>query len=130
MRADQPLAVLLDAARAPPRRHVAAQLIGLAGRVVGGDHRQPHHLLLEQRHAQRLGQHRLEAGVRVDHLLLAAAPPQVRVDHAAGDRAGPHDADLDHQIVEVRGRSRGSIDICARLSIWNTPTVSAAHIMS
>ena len=36
------------------------------GRVVGGDHGQPHHLLLEQRHAEGLLQHRLEAGVRVD----------------------------------------------------------------
>jgi hypothetical protein len=30
----------------------------------------------------------------------------------------------------VRGFRRGSIDICARLSIWNTPTVSASQIMS
>ncbi len=30
----------------------------------------------------------------------------------------------------VRGRNRGSIDICARDSIWNTPIVSAAQIMS
>ena len=68
---DQPLAVLLDAARAAPRRHVAAQLIGLARRVVGGDDREPHHLLLEQRHAERLLEHRLEARVRVLDLLRA-----------------------------------------------------------
>ena len=27
----------------------------------------------------------------------------------------------------MRGLSRGSVAICARLSIWNTPTVSARH---
>jgi hypothetical protein len=30
----------------------------------------------------------------------------------------------------LRGFRRGSIDICARDSIWNTPTVSARQIMS
>ena len=32
-------------------------------------------------------------------LLLAIAPPQVGMDHAAGDGSGAHDADLDHQVV-------------------------------
>jgi hypothetical protein len=31
---------------------------------------------------------------------------------------------------ELRGLKRGSIAICARLSIWNTPTVSPRQIMS
>ena len=30
----------------------------------------------------------------------------------------------------LAGLSRGSIDICARLSIWNTPIVSARWIMA
>ena len=30
----------------------------------------------------------------------------------------------------MRGFRRGSIAICARLSIWKTPTVSARQIMS
>ena len=34
------------------------------------------------------------------------------------------------EVVEFRGFRRGSIDICARLSIWNTPIVSASQIMS
>jgi hypothetical protein len=50
--------------------------------------------------------------------------------HVALDRPGPHDRDLDHQVVEAARRSRGSIAICARDSIWNTPIVSAAQIMS
>jgi hypothetical protein len=33
--------------------------------------------------------------------LLALAPPQVRVHHAALDRPGPHDRHLDHQVVET-----------------------------
>ena len=35
------------------------------------------------------------------------------------------------KIVEpMRGRRRGSMDICARLSTWNTPSESALHSMS
>ena len=52
--ADQPLRG--TAPRPPlalPGRHRAAQLVGLAGREVGGEHRDLHHLLLEDRHAQR-----------------------------------------------------------------------------
>ena len=30
----------------------------------------------------------------------------------------------------LRGFSRGSIDICARISIWNVPSVSAWRIIS
>ena len=44
--------------------------------------------------------------------------------HVALDRTWPHDRHLDDEVVEFPGFSRGSIDICARLSIWNTPTVS------
>ncbi len=46
--------------------------------------------------------------------------------HVALDRSGADDGDLDDEIVVVSAAcSRGSIDICARDSIWNTPTVSA-----
>jgi hypothetical protein len=34
---------------------------------------------------------------------------------------GAHDRHLDDEVVEARGLRRGSIDICARLSIWKTP---------
>ena len=44
---------------------------------------------------------------------------------------GPHDRDLDHEIVEKSsGLRRGSIDICARHSIWKMPMVSALRIMA
>jgi hypothetical protein len=43
---------------------------------------------------------------------------------------GPHDRDLDDDVVEGARRMRGSIDICARLSIWKVPSVSALQIMS
>ena len=50
--ADQPVVERLEPAAALPRRHRAAQLVGLAGREVGREHRDLHHLLLEDRHAQ------------------------------------------------------------------------------
>ena len=39
--------------------------------------------------------------MRVQDFLLTIAPPQVGMDHAAGDGSGAHDADLDHQVVVV-----------------------------
>ena len=41
---------------------------------------------------------------------------------------GPDERDLDRQVIEVLGRVRRSDCICARLSIWKTPTVSALWI--
>ena len=57
---DQPLVERRQAAAPLPRRHRAAQLIGLAGGEVGGEHGDLHHLLLEDRHAQGAHQRRLE----------------------------------------------------------------------
>ena len=59
------------------------------------------------------------------HRLGAVAAAQIGMHHVALDRPGPDDRDLDDQIVEVLGFSRGSIDICARLSTWKTPIESA-----
>ena len=52
------------------------------------------------------------------------------MDHIALDRARPYDRHFDDEIVKGLGLSRGSMDICARLSIWNTPIVSAREIMA
>ena len=54
---DQALLEFLEAALAPPCCHRAPQVIGLAGREAGGDDRELHHLLLEDRHAERALEH-------------------------------------------------------------------------
>ncbi len=48
---DEAIVVLLDPPAAPPRGHVATELVGLAGGVVGGDDGELHHLLLEDGYA-------------------------------------------------------------------------------
>jgi hypothetical protein len=50
--------------------------------------------------------------------------------HIALDRPGADDRDLHDEIVELRGRRRGSMLICARLSTWKTPMLSPLHSMS
>ena len=50
--------------------------------------------------------------------------------HAALDRPRPHDGHLYHQVVILARPQPGSMLICARDSIWNTPMVSASQIMS
>ena len=62
--------------------------------------RDPHRLLLEQWHAQRLLEHAAQLGGRVGHFLLPVAAAAIGVDHVALDRSGPDDRDLDDKIVE------------------------------
>ncbi len=113
------------------RAHRLAQLVGLAGAEARGVDRDLHELLLEQRHAERLLEAALEDRVRVGDRLLAVAPPQVRVHRAALDRAGADERDLDHEVVEgARAAAAAACAICARLSTWNTPMVSAAQSRS
>ena len=119
----------------PPRRFQAAiarrSWSASPGVKPGGDDGQLHHLLLEERHAERPLQH--AAHLRRWGTSTASSPFRRRrygMHHVALDRAGPDDRHLDHQVVEQRGRSRGSMAIWARDSIWNTPIVSARQIMS
>ena len=106
--------------------HGAAQFFGLAAGESGRDHRHAQQLLLKQRHAQRALQHRLERGVQAIRLFPPLPPVQIRMHHLAHDRAGPDDRHLHHDVVKPLAAScAASEDICARLSTWNMPTVSA-----
>ena len=98
---DEPSVKLVDHARPPPGPHRAAQLIGLARREARRHHRQPHRLLLEERHAERLLEHLADRVVGIGHRLLARPPAQVGMHHVALDRPRPHDRHLDHEVVEA-----------------------------
>ena len=120
--------VLLDAALATPRRHRAPQPVGLARREAGRDHRDLHHLLLEDRDAERAFEDGLHVVRRIRHGLEPAPPPQVRMDHAALDRTGPHDRDLDHEIVEAPWfQPRQHAHLRARLDLEHAHRVGAAQ---
>ena len=105
--------------------HGAAQFFGFASGEVGHDHRNAQQLFLKKRYAERALQHRLERGMRIGDGFAALPALQKGIHHLADDRAGADDRDLHHDVVEALGRRRGRQDICARLSIWNMPTVSA-----
>src|SRR5919107_1506542 len=49
---DQALSMTLHPAATMPSRHVPSQLIGLARRIISGNHSQPHDLFLKKRHAE------------------------------------------------------------------------------
>ncbi len=116
--AEQSLAEGLEAALALPGRHRAAQLVGFAGREVGGDHRDLHHLFLENRHAERALEHAAQRRARVADGLGCAAALEVRMHHAALDRAGAHDRDLDDQVVKAaRLKARQHAHLRARLDL-------------
>ena len=73
---DELLAEGVDGAHVAEGGHGAAQLVGLVGREAGRDDGDLHRLLLEQRHAERLAEHRL------------AAPRRGIVDRLDARRAG------------------------------------------
>ena len=81
--------------------HRPAQFLGLAARESRHDHRHAQQLLLEQRHAERALQDRLERRMGVHDRFVAAAPRQVRMHHLADDRPRPDDRDLHHEVVEA-----------------------------
>ena len=106
---DQLALEIFHAAIAAERGHGPAQAVGFGRREIGRGNGQLHRLFLEQRHAQRLAEHvfqligimrRLRAG-KV-HRFAALPAAQIGVHHVALDRAGPHDGDLDDQIIELR----------------------------
>ena len=127
---EQLLAVALELALAPPGTHRAAQLVGLAAGKVGRDHRELHHLLLEDRHAQRARQHTADLFAQAVQRILAArrtlARLQVGMDHAALDRAGAHDRDFHHQVVEaLRPQARQHGHLRARLDLEHADRIGA-----
>ncbi len=81
--------------------HGAAQLLGLAARESGGDHRHAQQLLLKQRHAQRAPQHRFERGMQAIGRFPALPAVQIRMHHFAHDGAGPDDRHLHHDVVKA-----------------------------
>ena len=65
---------------------------------------------------------------RVGDGLEFLPPPQVWMHHAALDRAGPHDRDLDHEIVEAaRLQPRQHVHLRARFDLEHAERVAVAH---
>ncbi len=120
-----------EPALAFPGRHGAAQRIGLAGREVGGDHRDLHHLLLEDRHAFRALQRRAQRLRVVDLVVLEQTVLQVGMHHAALDGPGPHDRHLDHQVVvPARPQPRQHAHLRAALDLEYADGVGGAdHVV-
>ena len=119
--------VTLDPTAASPGGHVAAQLIGLARRVVGGHHRQADHLLLKERHAECLLEHGRQTGMGIDQGFLASATAQIGMHHAARDGTGTHQADLDHQVViGARPQTREHRHLGAALDLEDAERVGPA----
>ncbi len=84
-----------------PEAEGAAQLFGLASSEPGGDHGHAQQLLLEERHAQRAGQHRLQRSMRVAHRLAPLPPLQVGIHHAPHDGSRADDGHFHHDVVKI-----------------------------
>ena len=134
--ADHLVFELADGADIAKRRHRAAQAVGFLGRELCGLDRDPHRLLLEQRHAERLVQHLVQfirrtvlgRRRRIVLLLDAVSPPQVRMHHVALDRPGPHDRHFNDEIVEgARLQARQHVHLRAAFDLEHAEQFTAAQ---
>ncbi len=96
---DQLLLERGDAARELEGGHGLAEHVGLAWREARAFDRDPHGLLLEERHPERLAQHLLKLGLQIVDRLQAFAAAEVGVHHVALDGTGPDDRDLHDEVV-------------------------------
>jgi hypothetical protein len=107
---DELLVEFFEPALALPRRHGAAQLIGLIGREPGRDHGDLHHLLLEDGNAQRAFERRLQFIFLIEDRQALSHPLallEIRMHHPALNGPRPHDRHLDHQVfVAARLQAR------------------------
>ena len=104
----EPLHPLVAALRA----HGLPEHVGLAGAEAAHVDGHLHELLLEQRHAERLLQRRLQQRVEVGDLLQPVATADVRVHRPALDRPGPDERHLHDEVVELprsQPRERGHL---------------------
>ena len=125
---DELLAEAVDGADVAEGRHGATQLVGPLGREPCPDDGDPHRLLLEERHAERLVEHFLQLFGRIGDLLLAALPAEVGMHHVALDRAGADDRDLDDQVVELfRAQPRQHVHLRPALHLEHADAVGAAE---
>ena len=128
---DQLLFERFEPPLASPGGHRPPQLIGLAGSEAAGDHRQLHHLFLENRHAAGAPEdggnfrtHRLDG-------FLAVPATQVGMDHVALDRPRPDQRHFDDQVVEIaRSEARQHGHLCTRFDLKDADRVgSAKHVI-
>ena len=109
----------------------ATKLIGLSCGESSRHDREGHGLLLEERHAERLSQHRADRLVGVVNGLLSAAAAEVRMHHVALDRAGTNDRYLDDEVVEAaRLEPRQHRHLGARLDLKDADSIRLAdHVV-
>ena len=108
--------------------HGAAQVFGLPAGEARHHHRHPQQLLLEQRHAQRALEDRLEQRVIVNHRFASGAAIQVGMHHLSDDGAGADDGDFDDQVVELLGlESRQRRHLRPRLDLEHADGVGGAQ---
>ena len=98
--------------------HRAPQIFGLPAGETGHHHRHAQKLLLEERHAERALEHRLEQRVVVGDGFAAGAAVEIGMHHLPHDRTRADDRHLHDEVVEtcrLEPRQRGHLG--ARLDL-------------
>ena len=117
----------LHVGRATSAAHRAAEHVSGRGREPRGGNGHPKDLLLEEDHAERLFEDRLEQGMCVGDRLAALPAADVRVHHVPLQRARPDDRDLDDDVREVpRPHARQGLRLRTALHLEETDRVDLA----
>ncbi|CAE6869407.1 hypothetical protein R69658_08057 [Paraburkholderia aspalathi] len=116
----------VESTLAAPCGHRAPQLVGLAGGESGREHRDLHHLLLKDRHAERARERLFHLRTWIGHWLQSLPPAQVGMHHAALHRARTDDRHLDHEIVKAARLQAGQhAHLRARLDLEHANGIGA-----
>ena len=119
---------LLHALLGSLEAHGAAQVFRLAAGEAGHRHRHAQQLFLEQRHAERALQDRLEQRMIEDDRLAAGAAIEIRVHHLPDDRTRTNQGDFDDEVVEFFGtKARQRRHLRARFHLEDADGFGAAQ---
>src|SRR3989475_2034318 len=117
----------LHVGRATSAAHRAAEHVSGRGREPRGGNGHPKDLLLEEDHAERLFEDRLEKRMRILDRLASLTAANVRIDHVPLEWTGPDDRNLDHDVREVaRADARQRLRLRAALHLEESDRVDLA----
>ncbi len=127
---------IADGADIAKRRHRTTQSVRLFRRKSRRLDRDPHRLLLKQGYAERLVQDLVEfvrrsvrgRRRRIILFLDAVPPPEIGMHHVTLDRAGPHNGNLDDEVIEfARFQSRQHVHLGAAFDLEDAERLAAAQ---
>ena len=101
-------------------------MIGLARRKPSGEDGDLHHLFLKDRHPKRALKRWPNFVARIVNPLQPLATAQVRMHHAALNRARPDNSNLNHEVIKAARAQAGQHGhLCPRFDLEHADRIAA-----